>query len=65
MLNPILKGIETKKWHVEQDERENGVRSYLNFGHTLGHAIEKELGYGKMTHGEAIMIGMIFALTIE
>lgn len=65
LLYPILKGIETKKWHVEQDERENGVRSYLNFGHTLGHAIEKELGYGEMTHGEAIMVGMVFALRLS
>jgi 3-dehydroquinate synthase len=46
---------------VAQDEREGGVRALLNFGHTLGHAIEAESGYGNVSHGEAVSIGMIFA----
>lgn len=61
----IMKGINVKGDIVKEDERETGVRAYLNFGHTLGHAIEAELGYGKMTHGEAVAIGMIYALRLS
>jgi 3-dehydroquinate synthase len=59
--NAIVEGIKIKAKIVEQDEQEKGVRSFLNFGHTLGHAIEGELGYGQITHGEAVSIGMGFA----
>ncbi|HSH24245.1 MAG TPA: 3-dehydroquinate synthase, partial [Massilibacterium sp.] len=41
------------------------IRSFLNFGHTLGHAIEATLGYGKITHGEAIVIGMMYAMRVS
>jgi len=58
-------GIQVKAEIVEEDEKESGVRKFLNFGHTLGHAIEAELGYGKMTHGEAIAIGMLFAIDLS
>jgi 3-dehydroquinate synthase len=61
----IKKGIAVKGAIVKEDEREKGIRAYLNFGHTLGHAIEAELGYGKMTHGEAVAIGMIYALRMS
>jgi 3-dehydroquinate synthase len=61
----LSKGIEIKSTIVSQDEKETGVRAYLNFGHTLGHAIEAELGYGKTTHGEAVLIGMVFALQLS
>ncbi len=45
---------------VEEDPYEKtGLRAILNFGHTVGHAIEWALGYGAMTHGEAIAIGMV------
>lgn len=44
---------------VEQDERETGYREILNFGHTVGHAIEALTGYSVFTHGEAITYGMI------
>lgn len=44
---------------VSQDEREHGLRAILNFGHTVGHAIEAVAGYGAYTHGEAVAIGMI------
>lgn len=47
-----------KKEIVEKDERESGERMLLNFGHTIGHAIEKVYNYGVFTHGEAISIGM-------
>lgn len=46
---------------VEQDEREGGLRAILNFGHTVGHAVEKVAGYGKYVHGEAVAIGSVFA----
>jgi 3-dehydroquinate synthase len=43
---------------VSKDENENGLRRILNFGHTIGHAIESHLGYGKIRHGEAVALGM-------
>jgi 3-dehydroquinate synthase len=61
----LVRGIEIKGTIVAEDERESGVRSYLNFGHTLGHAIEAECGYGGLSHGEAVMIGMVFAIKLS
>lgn len=61
----VVNGIKIKQQFVSEDEREAGVRAYLNFGHTLGHAIEAELGYGNSTHGEAVMVGMIYALQLS
>jgi 3-dehydroquinate synthase len=49
---------------VEEDEREAGLRAILNFGHTIGHAIESLTNYVKYKHGEAIAIGMIAATNI-
>lgn len=49
---------------VNADERENGLRATLNFGHTVGHAVEKVLGYGAVPHGEAVAIGMVAAAKI-
>jgi 3-dehydroquinate synthase len=46
---------------VAKDERESGLRQILNFGHTLGHALETATGYKKFLHGEAVGHGMIFA----
>lgn len=61
----LEKGIRIKGDVVSEDEKETGVRAHLNFGHTLGHAIEAEAGYGNITHGEGVIIGMLFALTIS
>ncbi len=61
----LLRGIQVKAEIVEQDEREKGLRMHLNFGHTLGHALEKLTGFGKITHGEGVIIGMLFALFIS
>lgn len=61
----LEKGIRVKAHIVELDEREQSYRKYLNFGHTYGHAIEASVGYGKVTHGEAIMIGIIPALMLS
>lgn len=55
-------GIGVKAKIVMQDEKENGVRAFLNFGHTFGHAIEKLYGF---RHGEAVAIGMLFALWLS
>ena len=46
---------------VALDEKENGLRAVLNFGHTVGHAVETLCGYGSYTHGEAVSIGMAAA----
>jgi 3-dehydroquinate synthase len=43
---------------ISQDETEQGIRAHLNFGHTLGHAVETLTGYTKYLHGEAVAIGM-------
>ncbi|PYZ94513.1 3-dehydroquinate synthase [Salipaludibacillus keqinensis] len=65
-INELLKrSIAVKAKIVQEDEREQGVRAYLNFGHTLAHSIEAESGYGTITHGEAVAIGMVFALKLS
>ncbi|HEX5354288.1 MAG TPA: 3-dehydroquinate synthase [Rhodanobacteraceae bacterium] len=50
---------------VERDEREMGERALLNFGHTFGHALETEAGYGTLLHGEAVAIGMLLAARLS
>ena len=52
---------EIKAEVVAADEREGGLRAILNFGHTVGHAIEKVAGYGAYVHGEGVSIGSVFA----
>lgn len=49
---------------VEQDEKESGLRMVLNFGHTIGHAIESATGYSTYTHGEAVAMGMVYEAKI-
>jgi 3-dehydroquinate synthase len=62
----IQQNVAIKARIVEKDEHEtNGQRALLNFGHTIGHAIEASAGYGKMLHGEAIGLGMIAAASIS
>jgi 3-dehydroquinate synthase len=60
----ITASIQMKARVVGIDERESGLRMILNFGHTLGHAIEAATGYQKLLHGEAIAWGMLAALQI-
>lgn len=50
---------------VERDERETGERALLNLGHTFGHALEAEAGYGTLLHGEAVAIGMVLAARLS
>jgi 3-dehydroquinate synthase len=54
-----------KAYVVERDEREAELRSILNFGHTVGHALENSAGYGRYLHGEAIAIGMVAAARLS
>lgn len=62
VLVPILeRACAIKVKVVSLDERESGVRMLLNFGHTMGHAVEKKLGYRKVLHGEAVAMGMVYA----
>lgn len=50
---------------VAEDEREGGIRAILNLGHTFGHAIETEQGYGAWLHGEAVGVGMVMAAELS
>jgi 3-dehydroquinate synthase len=60
----IAASVKLKASVVSADERENGVRRNLNFGHTIGHALEAETGYRQFLHGEAVAWGMIAAVHI-
>ena len=61
----IEESIKTKSKIVTKDEKENGIRAILNFGHTFGHAIEAHHGYKKITHGAAITMGMVIAAKVS
>ena len=61
----IKRSVEIKAEIVAEDEKENGMRMLLNFGHTVGHAIENSCGYGEFLHGEAVILGMIAALKLS
>ena len=56
---------EIKAEVVRQDETESGLRAILNFGHTIGHALEAISHYGKYLHGEAISIGQVAAAQLS
>ena len=61
----VARCCEIKADVVGQDETESGLRAILNFGHTLGHAIENSSGYGKYLHGEAISFGQVAAARLS
>lgn len=64
-LGPLVaRSIELKADVVERDEREAGDRMLLNYGHTVGHALEAVAGYGTLLHGEAVAVGMHAAARI-
>lgn len=65
LIYMLRKGIEIKAHVVSVDEKEHGLRAVLNLGHTLGHAIEASSGYRKITHGESVIIGIIYALHLS
>ncbi|MEA5535611.1 3-dehydroquinate synthase [Crocosphaera sp. XPORK-15E] len=57
----ITRSCQAKVDVVSQDEKEGGLRAILNYGHTIGHAIESLTGYGTINHGEGVAMGMIAA----
>lgn len=61
----LLKGIEVKARIVAEDEFEHSTRKFLNFGHTFGHAVEAVCGFGGLSHGECVMIGMAYSLILS
>ncbi len=65
VLTPVIAAAAAAKADVvERDEREGGLRRVLNFGHTLGHAVEGVLAYEGLRHGEAVAYGMLFAVRL-
>jgi 3-dehydroquinate synthase len=65
LMRVISASVRMKAEVVGLDERESGLRMILNFGHTIGHAIEAATGYKKLLHGEAIAWGMLAAVHIS
>ena len=61
----IQRCCELKARVVELDEKESGLRAILNYGHTLGHAMETLSGYNELIHGEAVSIGMALAARVS
>lgn len=65
LIETIERSCAAKAKVVSADEREAGVRATLNLGHTFGHAIETEQGYGVWLHGEAVSAGTVMALEMS
>jgi 3-dehydroquinate synthase len=61
----VTKSLRHKAEVVQSDEKEAGRRKILNFGHTLGHALEVSAGYGAFLHGEAVAVGMVAAMRLS
>lgn len=61
LQHAIFRCCQIKAEIVAQDEQESGIRALLNLGHTFGHAIEAEQGYGNWLHGEAVAAGIVLA----
>jgi 3-dehydroquinate synthase len=65
LLQTILtRSCQAKAHVVSQDEKEAGLRAILNYGHTIGHAVESLTGYRTVNHGEGVAIGMVAAAQI-
>lgn len=65
LATELLRGIKVKAQIVEEDEFEQSTRKFLNFGHTFGHAVEAASGFGGLSHGECVMIGMAYSLILS
>jgi 3-dehydroquinate synthase len=61
----VARSLRHKAAIVAADEHEGGLRKILNFGHTVGHALETSMGYGSLLHGEAVAIGMVAAARLS
>lgn len=64
LIELVTRNVAIKAKIVSADEKESGERAHLNFGHTAGHGIEASLGYGELTHGQAVALGMVVACRI-
>ncbi|HHV81056.1 MAG TPA: 3-dehydroquinate synthase [bacterium] len=64
IISPIEKAIRLKERVVRIDERDRGLRKILNLGHTFAHAIESATNYRRYLHGEAVSIGMMYAIRL-
>lgn len=66
MIDKVIEGsLRIKKSVVEEDTKETGLRKVLNFGHTVGHAIESVSGLSELYHGECVALGMLIMTTGE
>jgi len=65
LIPAIKRSCEIKADVVSRDEKEKGLRAVLNYGHTIGHAIEALTGYKRFRHGEAVAIGMVTASIVS
>lgn len=65
LAQTIYRCCQMKADIVGQDEKEKGIRAHLNLGHTFGHAIEAQMGYGNWLHGEAVAAGMVLACRLS
>lgn len=66
IIEKLIKGsVEIKSKIVEEDKLDTGIRRILNFGHTIGHAIESYYNYSQYTHGECVIKGMIYESRIS
>lgn len=65
LIYAVQKAADIKRNVVAEDEKEHGLRAILNFGHTFGHAIEQNLDYSSLLHGEAVAIGMQLAAELS
>jgi shikimate kinase/3-dehydroquinate synthase len=64
LVEIVRRSVAAKARVVSRDEREAGLRATLNLGHTLGHALEASAGFGRLTHGEAVSLGLVAALRV-
>lgn len=65
LLHVVSRSAAIKAGIVSQDEKDQGLRNLLNFGHTFGHALETALNYQNILHGEAVAIGMVVAANLS
>ncbi|MEW6059928.1 MAG: 3-dehydroquinate synthase [Actinomycetota bacterium] len=65
MEDLVARCVRAKARIVAADERDTGVRLLLNYGHTLGHALERLEAFGGRSHGEAVAVGMVFAARLS